>query len=134
MSRSFERKIIYAACVWQLITGIITTFFYSFYMKGQGKETEGLTYVQARGIQTIFDSIYSFVITYGMFFIVVAILNFLFTKLFMKDNTVQYKLPIAWIVFAVICYFLTDYISLLLCLVAAIVALSKNKAIKRLVI
>ena len=131
MSRSTERKLIYAASAWQILTGFITTFVYSFYIKSQSNNFENVSYMEAKGIQSIFDSLYSFIITYGIFFIVIGTLNIIFVKRMLKDNTLQYKLPLIWIALSVIFYLLTDYISIMLSLIAAVVALAKNKAIKK---
>ncbi|MFP7300081.1 hypothetical protein [Neobacillus niacini] len=130
MNRSFERKIIYAASSWQLITGAITVFFYSVTLKKQGANVENLSLLEQKGVQSLFDSLYSFAVIYGLLFIVIAGLNIIFVKRLVKDNTLQYKLPIYWIVLAAAFYFLTDFISLTLSLVAAVIALAKNKPIK----
>lgn len=132
MNRSFERKMIYAASAWQLITGVITMFFYSLYIKKQGANVESLSFAEQKGIQSLFDNLYSFTVTYGLLFIVIAIVNIIFVKRLLKDNTIQYKLPIYWIFLAVAFFFLNDFISLTLCLVAAVIALAKNKPIKAL--
>lgn len=130
MSRSFERKIIYIASAWQLITGFITLFYYSLYLKKQGVGVEHLPLNEQKGLQLLFDNLYSFTITYGLLFIVIALLNIIFVKKSLQDNTLQHKLPIYWIILAAAFYFLTDFISLLLCLMAAVIALAKNKPIK----
>ncbi|MCL6570567.1 MAG: hypothetical protein K6T88_02630 [Bacillus sp. (in: Bacteria)] len=130
MSRAFERKMIYAASAWQLITGVITMFFYSLTIKNKGADIENLSVVEQKGIQSYFDSLYSFTVTYGLLFIVIAILNIILVKSLLKDNTLQYKLPFYWMGLAVAFYFLNDFISLTLCLVAAVIALAKNKPIK----
>lgn len=126
MSRSAERKIIYAASCWQLLTGIVTMFFYAFYIKKQGAELQ-LTGIEQKGMESLFNNLYSFAVTYGLLFIVIAIVNVILTKRLMKDSTLQYKLPVYLIVLAVAFYFLTDFISLTLCLMAAVIALAKNR-------
>ena len=130
MSRSFERKVIYAASIWQLVTGAITIFYYSFTLKKQGANVDKLTLLEQKGVQSLFDSLYSFAVTYGVLFIDIAGLNIIFVRWLVRDNTLQYMLPIYWIVLAAAFYFLSDYISLTLCLVAAVIALAKNKPIK----
>ncbi|MFP5115373.1 hypothetical protein ACSU64_23770 [Bacillaceae bacterium C204] len=130
MSRSFERKLIYTASGWQFITGLITMFYYSLYIKKQGSDVANLSLLEQKGIQSLFDSLYSFTVTYGLLFIVIAGLNIIFVKRLMKDDTLQYKLPLYWIFLAAAFYFLSDFISLTLCLAAAVMALAKNKPIK----
>ncbi|MFT4414383.1 hypothetical protein ACLM5H_11040 [Fredinandcohnia humi] len=130
MSRSFERKIMYVASAWQLITGTITVFFYSIYLKNQGAELGDLSIIEQKGIQSYFDSLYSFSVMYGLFFILIGALNIIFVMRMVKDNTLQYKLPIYWIILAIAFYFLSDFISLTLTLIAAVIALAKNKPIK----
>ncbi|WP_099159520.1 hypothetical protein [Virgibacillus ndiopensis] len=131
MNRSFERKVMYVASGWQLFTGLITIFFYSFYIKSQGSDMEQLSFFQMKGVQEIFDTLYMFSITYGLLFVVIAILNIIFVKRMVKDNTVHYKLPVYWVILAVVFFFLSDFISVALCLVAAVIALAKNKPIKK---
>jgi hypothetical protein len=130
MKRSFERKTIYVACVWQLFTGVITLFFYSSYVKHQGDHLHHLSLIEQKGLQSIFDSLYTFTITFGLLFIVIAILNFIFTRSIVKDETVQIKMPLIWFGEAVLLYFLSDYISTMLLIMAGIIALAKNKTIR----
>ncbi|WP_053367633.1 hypothetical protein [Bacillus sp. FJAT-27245] len=130
MSRSFERKLIYAASAWQIVAGFITMFFYSMYIKKQGAQLPGLEAVERKGAESLFDSLYGYAVTYGLLFIVIGSLNILFTKKLMNDGTLQYKLPAFWIALAVAFYFLSDLISLALSLAAAVIALAKNKPIK----
>ncbi|WP_059173555.1 hypothetical protein [Bacillus sp. FJAT-27445] len=130
MSRSFERKLIYAASTWQIITGFITMFFYSMYIKKQGAQLPGLEAVERKGAESLFDSLYGFTVTYGLLFIVIGSLNILFAKKLMKDGKLQYKLPAYWAFLAAAFYFLSDLISLALCLAAAVIALAKNKPIR----
>ncbi|WP_409271218.1 hypothetical protein V1499_17675 [Neobacillus sp. SCS-31] len=131
MSRSFERKLIYAASAWQITTGFITMFVYSMYIKKQGAGLPGLEAVERNGTESLFDSLYGFAVTYGLFFMVIGSLNILFTKKLMKDGTLQYKLPAFWITLAAAFYLLSDLISLALCLAAAVIALAKNKPIRK---
>lgn len=130
MSRAFERRLIYAACIWQLITGFATAFIYSVYLKNAGSQTGDLSVLEAKAVASVFDSLYTFTVTYGLFFMAVASLNFIFVRKFVKDGTIQYKLPVCWICLAVLFYFLTDYLSLMLCLLAGVIALAKNKSIQ----
>lgn len=126
MSRSMERKLLYVVSGWQLLTGFITIFFYASYWKMQGADA-GL---EQNGFQSWFDNLYIFSVTYGLFFVVIAVLNIIFARKLLGDNTLQYKLPVYWIGLAAVCYFLSDYISLMLLLIVAVVALAKNKPIR----
>ncbi|MCD7035390.1 hypothetical protein LRR81_14185 [Metabacillus sp. GX 13764] len=130
MSRSFERKFIYAACIWQLVTGALTVFFYPIYIRAHSGNLENLSFAQQKGIESYFSSLYSFTVTYGVFFMVVAVINFLLTRKLVKDGTLQYKFPLYLICLSGVCYFLNDYLSLALCLAAAVIALAKNKPLK----
>lgn len=127
-----ERKLVYAASIWQLFTGFITLFFFSYHIKQQGNHFSGTSLVEQKGVQAIFNSLYSFTITFAMLFIVIGILNILFTRSFVKDFTIQRKMPICWIGLAILLYFLSDFISVLLLLIAAILSLAKNRSIKTL--
>jgi len=129
MTRSLERKVIYVASSWQIITGLITIFFYSNYIKKLGLQMDNPTEIQVLGMEGIFSSFSTFAVSFGIFFVFIGVLNIFFAKMVMKDHTVQKGLPIFWLVLVIVFYFLSDYISLLLTLVSAIIALSKNKAI-----
>lgn len=132
MSRSFERNIIYVASGWQIVTGFITMFFYATYIKKQGVEASlgNLQFAERKGMESLFDSLFTYTVTYGLFFILIGILNILFAKKILKDETIQYKLPLYWIGLAVICYFLSDFISVALLMTGAVIVLAKNKPIK----
>lgn len=134
MSRSFERKIIFVASAWQIITGLITIFFYSFYIKSQGNDLDKLSQIEAMGVRSIFDNLFTFTVTYGLFFVVIASLNIIFVRKLVKDDTIQYKMPFFWICLSIVFFFLSDFISVMLCSVAAVIALSKNKPLKLLVL
>lgn len=130
MNRTFERSMIYIACIWQLITGSITLFFYSYHLKVEGNHVTNLSPLQLASVHSVFSSLYSFTITYGLFFIVLAIVNFLLTRSTVKDQSIQLRMPIFWLVLAVIYYFLSDFISVFLFMAAGIIAFSKNKPTK----
>jgi hypothetical protein len=120
----------YTASVWQMVTGLITVFYYSFYIKNQASGAGHLSPIESMGVQSLFDNLYTFSITYGLFFVVVSSVNFIFTRRLVKDDTLQYKLPLFWIALAVIMFFLSDFISVMLFLAAAVIALSKNRPLK----
>lgn len=130
MKRSFERRAIYIACIWQLITGAITLFFYSYHVKAEGQHVTNLSPIELKSVQSVFSDLYTFTITYGLFFIVLAIVNFLLTRSNVKDHSIQLKMPIFWLVLAVVYYFLSDFISVFLFMAASVIAFSKNKPTK----
>ena len=130
MKRSFERKTIYIASVWQLLTGMITIFYYSFYIRGQASQLGNLSPVESMGVQSIFKNLYMFSVTYGLFFVVIAIVNTLFTWKMMKDHTLQYKIPFIWLGLAAIFFFLSDFISVMFYVSAGVIALAKNRVLK----
>lgn len=131
MNRSFERKAIYIACIWQVITGLITLFFYSYHIKVEGSKLTNLSPIELKSIHSVFNSFYTFAITYGIFFIVIAIVNLLLTRSYVKDKSIQLKMPFFWLVLAVIYYFLSDFISVFLFMLASVIAFSKNKPTKK---
>lgn len=133
MKRSLERNLIYGASVWQIISGLITIFFYSNYIKSQGTKLDNPTFSQIMGMDSVFSSYYTFIVTFGSFFILIALINIFIVQKHVKDDSLQYKIPIYWLFLAVLFYFLSDYLSLLLTSIAAVIALSKNKAIKEIV-
>jgi hypothetical protein len=131
MKRTFERRAIYIACIWQLITGAITLFFYSYHVKAaEGQQVTNLSPIELKSVQSVFSNLYTFTITYGLFFIVLAIVNFLLTRTYIKDQSIQLKMPIYWLILAVIYYFLSDFISVFLFMAASVIAFSKNKPTK----
>ncbi|WEG12836.1 hypothetical protein PU629_00315 [Pullulanibacillus sp. KACC 23026] len=130
MKRTFERTAIYIACIWQLVTGSITLFFYSYHLKAEGDNMTNLSPLESASVHSVFSNLYTFTITYGLFFIVLAIVNCLLTRSTVKDQSIQFKMPTFWLILAVIYYFLSDFISVFLFLAAGIIAFSKNKPTK----
>src|SRR5690625_4648984 len=117
MKRKMERIILYSVCIWQIITGAITASLYLFNLDVS---------FSADPTMSMFGT---FVFTYGMAYVTLGITNIILTKKFVEDNTVQKKLPIYWIVLAIIFLLLADYISLTFLILAIIITLAKNKPI-----
>lgn len=130
MKRSFERKLMYVASGWQIFTGLITIFIYTAYLRDKESHMGKLTFVEQKGLHSIFDSLSTFTYIFGLLFITIACINIFIVKKYVKDHTLQYKVPIYWVVLAIAFYFLNDYISVALCLSTVVITLSKNKAIR----
>ncbi len=121
---------IYIASVWQILSGVITIFFYSFYIRGQASQLGSLSPIESMGVQSIFKNLYMFSVTYGLFFVVIASVNALITWKMVKDHSVQYKIPLIWLGLAVIFFFLSDFISVMFYVSAGVIALAKNRVLK----
>lgn len=130
MNRKLERRLVYFAGVWQIIDGVITILFYGSYIRKQASNIEGLSYEYAKGLDSIFGSIYSFIGMFGVLLIGLGLLNLYFAKRHLKDSTLAYKVPFWLIGTGIFSYFIMDIPSLILCMSAGVIALSKNKSLK----
>jgi len=128
MNRKLERKLIYTASAWQILTGGVTVLWYSFDVRNQAILENPANVVTALGLASYFDSLFMFSVVFGMLFIVVALINIMLVKSCLHDNTLHYKIPIYLFFLGVVFYFLFDFISLVLCMVSGIIILAKNKA------
>jgi len=118
MSRRFERVLIYIASIWQIITGSITAFIYLFNIESM---------VGASPQNSMFGM---FIFIYGMYYVSIGIINIILVRKYIKENTIQKKIPVFLIILSVIFLILGDYISLTLLILAAVIGLAKNKTIE----
>lgn len=117
MDRTLEKIIIYISSAWQIITGAITASLYLFNLDitlGAGPTT---------------SMVGTFIFTYGMSYVTLGIINIILTNKIVENGTVQKKMPIFWIILAIIFLVLADYVSLMLLVLAITITLAKNKSI-----
>jgi hypothetical protein len=129
MNRRLERIFAYIGCIWQIIVGVITIFPYSIWIKKQGIMVTGGSELNISASQSVIDSIYTFSTTLGIFFLGIGLLNLYLSKR-LRNDTVEKKIPIWFIVCGIISYFLMDFISCFAFVISGVIAIAKNKPIK----
>jgi len=133
ISRTLERRFILIVAIWQILNGLITIFIYAPYHRREGLDLidYSVTIIEAEAISQIFGSIYMFIAIFGKIYIIIGIwLIYLSSK--MIDNKVLYLIPSVLLIMGLTAYFAMDIISVIFCLLAGCLSLSKNKAIKEL--
>ncbi|SDM51847.1 hypothetical protein SAMN04488137_0539 [Fictibacillus solisalsi] len=131
MNRKLERKLVVIGASWQILSGLLTIFAYGSYIKSKGSSIHDTSFAQMKAIQSLFGSLYSFTVTFGMLFVILGIVN-LYLVRSLKDDKVEVKRSVWFLVLGVSSYFLMDFIGAVLFLSAGILALAKNKTISRL--
>lgn len=131
MSRKLERQLTKWLGIWQIIDGLITIIIYGTHVRLTGiKGTGVLDFQTANALNSIFGSMYMFIVTFGVLLIGIGLFNVYLGKTFLRDNVITYKMPIYLLVVGILSYACMDIISVALAIVSGIVALSKNKALK----
>jgi hypothetical protein len=130
MSRGLERKLLIAGSIWNMFTALITIFGYSTWFKNTGvKGLQGASIDTKLVGTTMIDSVSKVILTFGLFIFVGSIVTFLIARN-IKDNEIQNK-TLLWVAFwGVLQLFTMDIVGFVLFLVAFIIYLAKNKAIK----
>ncbi|MDN4525930.1 hypothetical protein [Fictibacillus fluitans] len=131
MNRKLERKLVAIGSIWQIFSGLLTIFAYGSYIKSKGSSIQDTSFAQMKAMQSLFGSLYSFTVTFGMFFVILGIFN-LYLVRSLKDDVVEVRRSVWFLVLGVSSYFLMDFIGAVLFLSAGILALAKNKTISRL--
>lgn len=129
MSRKVEKIFAYIGCSWQIISGFITIFIYSIWIKKQGFEVTGKSELDISASQSIIDSIYSFSTTLGILFLGLGLLNLYLSKK-LRNDQIEKKIPVWFIICGVISYFLMDFLSCFTFIASGVIALARNKSIK----
>lgn len=129
MNRRIERIFAYIGCSWQIISGVITIFIYSTWIKKQGFEVAGSSQLNISASQSIIDSIYTFSTTLGILFLGLGLLN-LYLSRSLRNDRVEKRIPIWFVVCGVISYFLMDFLSCFAFIVSGVIAMARNKSIK----
>lgn len=131
MNRKLERKLVIIGAIWQIFSGLITIFIYGSFVKTLGIEIQETTFAQMKAVQSLFGSLYTFTVTFGIMFVVIGLFH-LYIARNLEDNKVKVKLSSWFILIGAASYFLMDIISAVLFLSAGILALAKNKSISKL--
>lgn len=131
MTRKLERILMYIGAGWQMAAGAITIFFYASYIKKQGLGIKEPSLPKAEAFRSAFDSLYMFAVTFGMLFIALGLIN-LYLAAQLRDEEVSVKIPIWLLIIGLSSYLVMDLLGSLIFLSAGLLALAKNKSIKKL--
>ncbi|WP_088105650.1 hypothetical protein [Halalkalibacter urbisdiaboli] len=130
MSRGIERILLISGSLWNLVTSLLTIFsYYSWFNIEGAKRLESADLNTMIAGSQMVNNILQIILIFGLFMFVGAIVNFLIAVK-MKDNEIQYKVLI-WIgVWGIVQLFSMDLIGFAIFLVAFVIYLAKNKAIR----
>ncbi|MBP3953556.1 hypothetical protein J7W16_20940 [Bacillus sp. YZJH907-2] len=130
MSRGLERKLLIIGSFWNLVTSLLTIFSYYNWFDREGSlslENSDLNTMIA-GSQMV-NNVLQVILLFGIFMLVGAVINFLIAVK-IKDNEIQNKV-LVWIgIWGLIQLASMDIIGFLIFLIAFVIYLAKNKAIK----
>ncbi|WP_271814248.1 hypothetical protein [Clostridium beijerinckii] len=129
MSRKTEKIFAYVGCSWQIISGFITIFIYSIWIKQQGFKVTGSSELYISASQSVIDSIYSFSTTLGILFLGLGLLNLYLVRR-LREDKIEKKIPIWFILCGILSYFLMDFLSSFTFIASGIITLARNKSIK----
>lgn len=131
MSRSLERKLIMILGTWQILDGLITIFYYGLYKYGwKVSDLSSSSDVS----EVIYSNLFTVTTTFGILLISLGLVNILISHKYLKDNQISQKIGIFLIIQVIFAYMIFDIISVVLGISAAIILLSKNKSIKKILI
>ncbi|WP_208592186.1 hypothetical protein [Gracilibacillus suaedae] len=130
MKRGLERKLLITGAVWNLITALLTIFSYNSWFNRQGekqlKHADMETMIA--GSQMV-NNISSIIFIFGLFTLIGALINFL-VAVKLRDNKIQKQVMI-WVgIWAVIQLLSMDILGFLVYMIAFIIYVAKNKAIR----
>lgn len=131
MNRKLERRLVLIGAIWQIISGLLTIFLYASYIKSEGLKASYNSIAKLEAVESIFGSLYMFSVTFGMIFVVLGILNLWLSKT-LKDDQIEMKKPIWFILLGLASYLVMDILGSIMFLSAGIFALAKNKSILKL--
>lgn len=131
MSRNLERKLIMILGTWQILDGLITIFYYGLYKYGwKVSDLSSSSDVS----EVIYSNLFTVTTTFGILLISLGLVNILISHKYLKDNQISQKIGIFLIIQVIFAYMIFDIISVVLGISAAIILLSKNKSIKKILI
>lgn len=132
MNRKFESILMKLAGIWEVSCGLITIFYYGSYIK---LNTLNIDINQLDNIATsdsIISNIYILVTTIGIISMFIGFINlYLSSKL--KKLQVETKKFIWLISCSILSYLFMDILGGFLLLIAGIIMVSKNKAVKQMI-
>ncbi|GAA0309712.1 hypothetical protein GGQ92_001295 [Gracilibacillus halotolerans] len=130
MKRKMERVFIIIGSLWNLITAFLTMFSYNSWFQSEGAKQfqNAETNLALAGGQMI-NNISKIIFLFGLFMLIASIINFV-VAMNVKDNEIQYKL-IIWIgIWTAIQLVSMDIIGFVFYMLAFVIYMAKNKAIK----
>jgi|GEM_PF-941069 len=130
MSRKLEKGLMKVAGGWEILLGILTIFLYAPYYSKQGIAIDGFSLIEVEAISAVFGSLYLFIVSFGILFLIVGLINIWLSQK-LKEHTVLHKIPVFLIVLGLCSYLVMDIVGGFVCLSAGVLALAKNKGIKR---
>ncbi|WP_139903125.1 DUF4064 domain-containing protein [Clostridium thermarum] len=128
MSRKFEKSLSLMGAFWQIITGVITIFFYGTWIRGQVLDSESASALDVMSSRVVAKNLYSFTVTFGVFFVLLGIIN-IYCSYKLNPQKVAKKIPIWFILCSLISFFCMDFIGCIAFMSAAVIALARNKSI-----
>ncbi|PLR65850.1 MULTISPECIES: DUF4064 domain-containing protein [Bacillaceae] len=131
MNRKLERRLVLIGAAWEIITGLITIFFYASLIKKQGLDVKETSLVKIEAVQSLFGSLYMFAVTFGMLFIAMGLINIYLAR-HLEDNRVEVKKPFWFLLIGLASYLMMDIVGSLMFLSAGILSLAKNKTIAKM--
>lgn len=129
MKRTTERRVLYLAAIWNILTAMFTIIGYSTWFKH-----EGVTRLQANNQysylnSSMLDSVTSVIMLFGLFMLVIGVIN-IFVARTMQNDFINTKVMV-WLSICTLIQFLSfDILGIFLYLVATILYFARNKAIK----
>lgn len=130
MKRSIERNLLFVGSTWNLITSLLTIFSYNTQFNKEGARLleKANTGTQIIGTN-LMGNISKVILGFGLFILLGSIINF-FIAIKIKDNMIQYNFMIWILIWAFIQLVTMDIIGFIIFMIAFIIYLAKNKAIK----
>ena len=128
MNRRFEKRVAYAGAFWEIISGLITIFGYSLWVRGQGAEVKGAPAINNAAVQIYADNLFMFSVTFGILFVTLGVINIIMIRK-LKDGEVQYKIPIWFTICGIASYLLMDFIGAIALISSGVLSLARNKSI-----
>ncbi|WP_084309297.1 hypothetical protein [Alkalihalobacterium bogoriense] len=130
VSRGLERKLLIAGSVWNLVTSLITIFsYYSWFNREGAQRLENVDMNTAIAGSQMINNILQVILMFGLFIFVGAIITFL-VAVKIKDNEIQSKVVIWIAVWGLVQLASMDFIGFAIFLIAFVIYLAKNKAIR----
>lgn len=130
MKRATERRLLIAGSIWNLFTALLTIFSYNTWFTEEGGRhfQGGEASLLITGTH-LMDNVSKVIFVFGLFIFAGSIINFLIA-IKLKDNMIQHKI-LTWIgIWGIIQLVSMDVLGFLIYLIAFVIYLAKNKAIK----
>lgn len=126
MNRKSERIIIRIGGIWNILNGALTLFLVSPWVKsGLFENLNG----QTKGLNYLSENLNTFVTTYCLLYIFLGVLNvYLSTRL--EDESAPRAIPVWFFILGLASFMMVDVISAVTYIVASVMSLAKNKAVR----